>query len=462
MLHTDQIWKTNKQYGFLPGRCTMDAIFQVMDDWEAAMDKKETVHAVFFDFAKAFDLVDHGILLKKMEKYLPEWITSWTAAYLTSQRVKCNGSLSVWELVLAGVIQGSVLGPILFLLFIIDINEELPENAKFFKYADDLLSYIVFKKAREDNTQQVIERIESWAKNNKMRLNVNKTKHMYINNINNISSSVILEDTLLEEVKVYEWIGVQANSEMNNDLQWEIVLKRTNPHKYLIKQLKRMGFKQELLMNIYTSLTLSQYLYSAPLLISASNSAKLEMDKQQQRFFNVIGIDSMYAWQVYKIPHIEEFIVNQCKLNVERMLKDPNHPLTINTAKKGVQSTRSSSFIPAPFNTDRYRDSVVQKSIRSKRDNDVLSKYTKPTRKEDRTTENVIYIQDAKRKPTRQQQIKKYNENLLAVESNVPATHPLPSKTLNTISVKPKMRCPHCSKEIIDVKGHIKRMHKDI
>ena len=79
----------------------MDAIFQVMDDWEAATDEKETVHAVFFDFAKAFELVNHEILMKKMEKYLPDWITSWIAQYLTkrTQRVKCNGSYSVWEAV---------------------------------------------------------------------------------------------------------------------------------------------------------------------------------------------------------------------------------------------------------------------------------------------------------------------------------------------------------------------------
>ena len=108
-----------------------------------------------------------------------------------------------------------------------------------------------------------------------------------------------------------------------------ILLKHTNPHIYLIKQLKRMGFKQDLLINIYRSVTLSQYLYSAPMLTSASNKAKKEMDKQQQR--------STRAWRDYKIPHISDFIDQQCRQNVERMLKDPDHPLTLKTTKKGHQ-----------------------------------------------------------------------------------------------------------------------------
>jgi GTP-binding protein EngB required for normal cell division len=73
MSHTKNIWKTkHKQFGFLPGRSKMDAIFHVMDEWERAMDNDQAIHAVFFDFAKAFDLVNYRILFKKMDKILPK------------------------------------------------------------------------------------------------------------------------------------------------------------------------------------------------------------------------------------------------------------------------------------------------------------------------------------------------------------------------------------------------------
>jgi hypothetical protein len=86
-----------------------------------------------------------------------------------------------------------------------------------------------------------------------------------------------------------------------------------------------MGFKEEILINIYRSITLSQYLYNAPLLESASTRAKNEMEKQQHRFFNMIGITSARALEVFKINPIVIFLDHQCVNVVERIFKDPTH-----------------------------------------------------------------------------------------------------------------------------------------
>lgn len=87
---TSHIWTNNSQYGFLPKKGTMDAIIQVLDDWAAAKDQREAVTAIFFDFAKAFDLVDHEVLLTKLERLLPAWLCRWIASYLSdrTQRVQ--------------------------------------------------------------------------------------------------------------------------------------------------------------------------------------------------------------------------------------------------------------------------------------------------------------------------------------------------------------------------------------
>ena len=185
------VWNTNKQYGFLQGKCTMHAIVQLIDQWEEAIDNKKTIHSVFFDFQKAFDLVDHQILLNKLKRFkLPEWITSWIAQYLSGrrQRVKINETTSEWAPVVAGVVQGSVLGPTLFLLFIADIDDYVDDLIQLIKFADDLLIYTIFKDLSEENIQQAVDAIVEWAKINKMKLN--ETRDVKLRNFIQQNSTV--------------------------------------------------------------------------------------------------------------------------------------------------------------------------------------------------------------------------------------------------------------------------------
>ena len=85
-MHTKSIGLYNNQFGLLPERNKMDAIIKLIEDWTQAKDNQQSTQAIFFDFAKAFDLVDHRVLLKKLSKQLPEWIVSWIALYLTDRQ----------------------------------------------------------------------------------------------------------------------------------------------------------------------------------------------------------------------------------------------------------------------------------------------------------------------------------------------------------------------------------------
>jgi hypothetical protein len=132
----------------------------------------------------------------------------------------------------------------------------------------------------------------------------------------------ILNNQTLEQVTNYKYLEATINEELDSNEQWNETSKKTNFHTYLIKTLK------SILVKIYQSITLSQYLYAAPLLISASKTPKVEMAKQQARFFNITGITAERALSQYNKPIIETYIDQKCVALTEQILMVPHHPIT--------------------------------------------------------------------------------------------------------------------------------------
>jgi ribonuclease P/MRP protein subunit RPP40 len=171
------------------------------------------------------------------------------------QRVKSNDKFSQWLDVEAGVIQGSLLGPILFIIFISDINSYIPPTIELTKYADDPGAHNNYIDQKDDNIQLAVDGVEKWAIENDMQINTNKTKHMVINQQKlHVSIQPTLNNQTLEQVTNYKYLGAIINKELDSDEQWNSTSKKTNCHIYLIKTLKSMGFKEEILVNIYQSI----------------------------------------------------------------------------------------------------------------------------------------------------------------------------------------------------------------
>ena len=171
------------QSGFIPGDSTVFQLISFSDYLHRALDNGQEVFSVFMDISKAFDRVWHSGLLVKLKSYgFDASFVSFFKSYLSGreQRVSFMGSLSNSVIITAGVPQGSVLGPVLFLLFINDIVDDLESKAMLF--ADDTSLSKIFDRNTIVNLVTTINNdlrlIEKWAKSWLVNFNPDKTQIM--------------------------------------------------------------------------------------------------------------------------------------------------------------------------------------------------------------------------------------------------------------------------------------------
>lgn len=167
----------NEQHGFMPRRSINTNLITFTQDLADALDKNKQIDVVYTDFAKAFDRVNHKILLNKLPKFgFNPSLIKLLESYLTNrwQIVVFNGSMSEKYKAISGVPQGAVLGPLLFLLFINDLPEVV-KSSEYALFADDFKMWRVINSETDcDLLQQDISNIFQWSQNNLLFFNISK------------------------------------------------------------------------------------------------------------------------------------------------------------------------------------------------------------------------------------------------------------------------------------------------
>lgn len=216
----------SRQSGFRAVHSTLTALLDMTNQWCFNIDKGMVNGVIFLDLNKAFDTIDHEILLMKLACYgLNEGSLEWFKSYLSNRTQVCyvNGVYSKEEFITCGVPQGSILGPILFLLYINDLPKCL-ENSVGRLFADD--TNMTFTGCNLETIQKEmtsdLENIFEWLCANKLTLNVLKTEFMLIGSRQRLATfeaSIMLpvNGISLSQVPSVKCLGV----EVDENLTWD-------------------------------------------------------------------------------------------------------------------------------------------------------------------------------------------------------------------------------------------------
>ncbi|CAK1584851.1 unnamed protein product [Parnassius mnemosyne] len=279
---------SNNQHGFMKGRSTASNLVSYVESLVGAVDSRVQVDAVYTDFSKAFDTVNHSILLEKLQLYgVTGPLLGWFASYLTDREMKVvlNGICSSPYAASSGIPQGSHLGPYLFTLFMNDI-EQCFQNSEAHLFADDLKAIKMIRN-QEDILlfQSDLDRLADWCDQNKMSLNIKKCKHIrFTRNRGIVNSRYSIYNELLEEVHVIKDLGIQMDPKLKFDLHInDCVLKASKMLGFVLRESGNFK-KPATKIILYNSLVRSHLEYCS---VVWSPSYRIHIDrieKVQKRF----------------------------------------------------------------------------------------------------------------------------------------------------------------------------------
>jgi hypothetical protein len=227
------------QYGFIRGRSTTSQLLKMVDDWTSLLEQGGQIDVVYTDLEKAFDKVPHEYLIQKLKAYnLDEEVVGWIGSFLSDrrQRVVVNGTGSEWSDVASGVPQGSVLGPLMFIIYINDLVDYCGENARILMFADDCKIYKHISNMQDSKDLQTnLSKIVEWFNNNLMILNVAKCKYVaygrkIMKNLYEINNVTVDND------EKYKDLGVLFDEQLKFDSHIHDKIKRANSMLGMIKR----------------------------------------------------------------------------------------------------------------------------------------------------------------------------------------------------------------------------------
>ena len=298
------------QHGSLKGVSTTFCLLDMLHNWLSALESPGTyLRVCFSDFSKSFDHIDHNILVCKLLKMgARPIIVEWICSFLSQRRqaVKLDGLLSEWAPAHAGVPQGTMLGPVLFLVMVND----LACRSSYWKYFDDITISEVVPLRSPSTIQDDLDSITAWAEENCMNLNP-KCKEMRLSllakDLNVLQLTV--NDMYLEKVSVHKVLGITLCDKLKWGQNTKEIVDKACKRLYLLSVLKRAGVPPDHLITIYCALVRSVLEYACQVWSSSVQShLKQQLERVQKHALRIIFTGSDYETALCRgsIPSLSE------------------------------------------------------------------------------------------------------------------------------------------------------------
>ena len=333
----------SRQHGFLPGRSCLTQLVLFLDDLISNDNERVATDIIYFDFSKAFDSVNHDLILSKIRNRfgVDGKLLGLIRVYLMgrTQRVVVGGCFSSFLSVLSGVPQGSLLGPLLFVMFIDDITECLVGNTKLLLYADDLKVWSKVACLQEHlDLQLTVDYLHSWAVTNKMVFHPGKCKvvstRVYTqadywaatwSQLPFYLNSYKLAGVVLDNVDVQRDLGIYVCRDLDWRYHCQYILGKFTDRFNLLRRTMYMIVNPHQKRTLYVTLVRSFLEHCSPIWTPHQVGVLNDLEAAQKRCIKwVYGVSPRDSWSEREyydklvtlriLPIREQFYFNDMKL----------------------------------------------------------------------------------------------------------------------------------------------------
>ena len=330
--------------------------------WYEATDTRNTyVRIVLLDFSKAFDLINHTILLEKLQVFgISAPILRWMAAFLLdrTQRVKIGNNYSYTGHPNRGVPQGTICGPKCFMMYINDLSTPVP----LYEYVDDGTLFEICEMNSISLMQESVNIADEWTNKNDLKTNSEKSKEIIISyghgNLGNEVPNILIEGKVVERVDHVKLLGVI----LSNDMTWKRhvvnIVKKAGKRMYMLYQLKRAGVNQaDLVVRPVVEYACPVWHTNLPIYLS-DNIEMIQKRDVKAIFPGMSYVDILNHINLTTLKEIRDYLCKKYFINMQAS----SHKVNCLLPEKGHvdYDLRRGNMYPLPVTrTNRYRNSLI-------------------------------------------------------------------------------------------------------